>query len=251
MLTGFAIRVVFEVAFLAALAAGDFTIVLVTFGVRALGYPLLSYGFLVWLAMDTPERVMGRAAGWYWFVFMLGLGVISSYCAGAVIPLIGEFATLVTSPAFRRERTRRRAGRRTRRRCGRGRSGRRRTRTTRWRARSSAAWLPTPLATPEWTVRRRGPGTFHDVPALTGPNVWAVLVVAVCYGAGLSGFVPLFLGPVVAGLVAPIGVAGTLWVISGVSVAGTVLTRFLRTHDPRDAAGVSTPDRELTGRTAS
>ncbi|MFD4253372.1 hypothetical protein ACFWQL_26855 [Amycolatopsis thermoflava] len=66
-------------------------------------------------------------------------------------------------------------------------------------------------------------------------------------GAGLSQF----LGPVVAGLVAPIGVAGTLWVISGVSVAGTVLTRFLRTHDPRDAAGVSTPDRELTGRTAS
>ncbi|MFD4253373.1 hypothetical protein ACFWQL_26860 [Amycolatopsis thermoflava] len=71
MLTGFAIRVVFEVAFLAALAAGDFTIMLVTFGVRALG------------AMDTPERVMGEAVGWHWFFFMLGLGVISSYYAGA------------------------------------------------------------------------------------------------------------------------------------------------------------------------
>jgi MFS family permease len=96
---------------------------------------------------------------------------------------------------------------------------------------------------------------FYYVPALLGPNFWAILVVAVIYGAALSGFVPLsailpslaprhvgsavavlnlgagisqFLGPAVAALVAPIGVAGTLWVISGIYVVGIALTYCLR-----------------------
>ncbi len=100
MLAGFAIWVVFEIAFLVALAAGDFTYMLLSFGVRALGYPLFAYGFLVWLAMDTPEAVLGKAVGWYWFFFVLGLGVISSYYAGVVIPLVGELATLASSLVF-------------------------------------------------------------------------------------------------------------------------------------------------------
>ncbi|GDY60541.1 hypothetical protein SVIO_111640 [Streptomyces violaceusniger] len=43
---------------------------------------------------------MGKAMGWYWAFFVLGLGVISSYYAGAVIPLFGEFATLASSLVF-------------------------------------------------------------------------------------------------------------------------------------------------------
>src|SRR2546423_445541 len=74
MLVGFAVWVLFEVAFLFALARGDFGLMLVTFGVRGLGYPLFSYGFLVWVAMDTPEKALGKAVGWYWFFAMLGLG---------------------------------------------------------------------------------------------------------------------------------------------------------------------------------
>ncbi len=100
MLTGFAIWVVFELAFLVALAQSDFTFMLISFGLRGLGYPLFSFGFLVWVATDTPESGTGKVVGWYWFFSMLGLGVIGSYYAGPVIPLIGEFATLASSLVF-------------------------------------------------------------------------------------------------------------------------------------------------------
>ncbi|UQS25375.1 MFS transporter [Amycolatopsis thermalba] len=338
MFAGFAIWVVFEIAFLVALAQGDFTVMLISFGVRGLGYPLFSYGFLVWVAMDTPESVMGKAVGWYWFFFVLGLGVISSYYAGAVIPLIGEFATLVTSLAFIgaggillavlvKARPQPPAGAATslravlgavtvvveRPKVGLG--GIVRVINT-LGFYAFVVFLGTfmvrdvGLSTPEWqtvwgtmlltnilanvlfgyvadrigrvrTVAWFGGllcalsvPAFYHVPALLGPNFWAVLVVAVVYGAGLSGFVPLsailpalaphrvggavailnlgagvsqFLGPVVAGLVAPIGVAGTLWVIAGIYMAGIALTYSLRTRD----TSVSTVDKQLTGRTAS
>ncbi|ULN34263.1 MFS transporter [Mycolicibacterium smegmatis] len=100
MLTGFAIWVVFEFAFLYALMQQNYAMMLVSFGVRGLGYPLFAYGFLVWIAMDTPEHAMGKAVGWYWFFSILGLGVVSSYYAGAVIPVIGELATLASSLVF-------------------------------------------------------------------------------------------------------------------------------------------------------
>jgi hypothetical protein len=36
------------------------------------------------------------------------------------------------------------------------------------------------------------------------------------------------MGPVIAGLVVPIGIAGTIWVISGIYIVGIVLTYCLR-----------------------
>lgn len=101
MMLGFSIWVIFELVFLLfGLMQDNFTIMLIAFGIRGLGYPMFAYGFLVWVTMDTPEHVMGKAVGWYWFFSTLGLGVISSYFAGAVIPLIGELATLWLSLAF-------------------------------------------------------------------------------------------------------------------------------------------------------
>jgi polyol permease family len=329
MLAGFVIWVVFEITFLVALAQGDFTFMLISFGVRGLGYPLFSYGFLVWVAMDTPEEVMGKAVGWYWFFFVLGLGVVSSYYAGVVIPLIGEFATLASSLVF----------------IGAGGimlvflvRGRRQEPTdlgTSLRSMLGAftivverpkvgiggivrvintlgfyafvVFLTTHmvrevgLSTSEWqtvwgtmlltnilgnvvfgyvgdrvgrvpTVAWFGGllcavsvPAFYYVPELLGPNFWAILGVGVVYGAALAGFVPLsaimpslaphrvgsavailnlgagvsqFMGPVVAGLVAPIGVAGTLWVISGIYIVGIGLTYSLRKRDT-DPAGTA------------
>ncbi|GLY64275.1 MFS transporter [Amycolatopsis taiwanensis] len=101
MLLGFGIWAVFEVVFLAlGVGAGNYEIMLVSYGVRGLGYPLFSYGFLVWVTMDTPKAVIGRAVGWYWFASTAGLGVVSSYFAGAVIPVVGSLATLWLSLAF-------------------------------------------------------------------------------------------------------------------------------------------------------
>ncbi|MFJ7418854.1 MFS transporter [Streptomyces uncialis] len=101
MLLGLGIWAVFEVLFLTVgVAAGNYPLMLLTFGIRGLGYPFFAYGFLVWIAMETPGDKLNRAVGWYWFASTMGLGVISSYFAGAVIPVIGEMATLWLSLAF-------------------------------------------------------------------------------------------------------------------------------------------------------
>ncbi|RSS76713.1 MFS transporter [Streptomyces sp. WAC06614] len=101
MLLGSVIWCVFEVVFLVlGVMRQDFAVMLVAFGIRGLGYPMFAYGFLVWVTLETPEEVMGRAVGWYWFFSTLGLGVISSYYVGAVIDTIGPLATLWTSLVF-------------------------------------------------------------------------------------------------------------------------------------------------------
>lgn len=100
MVTGLWIWVALEVVFLFALMQDNFTLMLVSFGVRGIGYPLFAYGFLVWVIMETPDQLMGKAVGWYWFSFTLGLGVISAYLAGALIPLVGPLAVLWSSLAF-------------------------------------------------------------------------------------------------------------------------------------------------------
>ncbi|MEU4896308.1 MFS transporter [Streptomyces sp. NPDC044780] len=340
MLAGFGIWVVFEIAFLAALAQENFTFMLISFGIRGLGYPLFSYGFLVWLAMDTPEEVMGKAVGWYWFFFVLGLGVVSSYYAGAVIPLIGEFATLASSLVFIgiggimlaflvKARRPDPGGLQTslrsilgaftivveRPKVGIG--GIVRVINT-LGFYAFVVFLSTfmvhdvGLSTSEWqtvwgtltltniianvvfgyvadkigrirTVAWFGGllcavsvPAFYYVPKLLGSGFWAILVVGIVYGAGLSGYVPLsaimpalaphriggaiailnlgagvsqFLGPVVAGLVTPLGVAGTLWVLAGIHLVGMALTYCLRDR-PSPPKEKPAMDRELAERTA-
>jgi polyol permease family len=328
MLVGFAIWMAFEAGFLYALMQHDYMLMLVTFGVRGLGYPLFAYGFLVWVAMDTPEKTMGKAAGWYWFFSILGLGVLSSYYAGVVIPVIGELATLASSLVF----------------VGGGgilllvlvRARKQPPTDLRTTPRSVLGAFTVVIERPKigiggvvrvintlgyyafvvflttYMVREIGLSTtewqtvwgtmllvnvlanilfgyvgdivgrvptiawfgglgcaisvlaLYYVPEFFGANFWAIMAVAVMYGLSLAGYVPLsavmpalaphrvgsaiailnlaagvsqFMGPVVAGLVVPIGVAGTIWVISGIYVFGIVITHCLR-----DRAAVDEPD---------
>ncbi|TQL91102.1 MFS transporter [Pseudonocardia kunmingensis] len=100
MLIGAALWVVLEVAFLVGVMQHSYTLMITAFAVRAVGYPFFAYGFLVWVTMDTPDEVMGKAVGWYWFANAMGLGVISAYFAGLVIPLVGELVTLWLTIAF-------------------------------------------------------------------------------------------------------------------------------------------------------
>jgi len=100
MLYGFGIWAVFEVIFLLAIVAETFPIMLLAYGIRGFGYPFFAYGFLVWVTMVTPKPVIGRAVGWYWFFNVAGIGVVSAYFAGIVIPMVGQFATMWLSLMF-------------------------------------------------------------------------------------------------------------------------------------------------------
>jgi predicted MFS family arabinose efflux permease len=73
---------------------------LVSYGIRGVGYPFFAYGFLVWVTLQTPRRSMGKAVGWFWFCDTVGFGVISGYLAGFGIPVVGMLGTLWLSLIF-------------------------------------------------------------------------------------------------------------------------------------------------------
>lgn len=95
MILGLVLWVCFQIVLLAvALPSMDFTLLLVSYGLRGLGYPLFAYGFLVWIAASTPSHRLGSAVGWFWFAFTGGLPTLGSLLASATIPAVGAFNTL-------------------------------------------------------------------------------------------------------------------------------------------------------------
>lgn len=101
MLIGGIIWVAFEVVFLlGGVVPGNFTVMLISYAVRAIGYPFFAYGFLVWVTMETPNEVMGKAVGWYWFFNAMGLGVISGYFVSLVVEPLGSLGTLWSAVGF-------------------------------------------------------------------------------------------------------------------------------------------------------
>ncbi|GAN96766.1 alpha-ketoglutarate/sugar transporter [Komagataeibacter europaeus NBRC 3261] len=101
MWIGLAIWGVFEVVFLTfGVAVNSYPIMLAAYTMRGFGYPLFTYGFLVWIAAATPPRQLGSAAGWFWFAFSGGLPTLGSLFASFSIPLIGEMATFWSSLAL-------------------------------------------------------------------------------------------------------------------------------------------------------
>ncbi len=75
----------------------DFVTMLITYAVRGFGYPLFAYSFLVWITYASPRQKLGRAVGWFWFVFTGGLNVFGAYYSGWAIEHIGYLNTLWSS----------------------------------------------------------------------------------------------------------------------------------------------------------
>jgi polyol permease family len=67
---------------------------LVTYALRGFGYPLFAYSFLVWIAYASPKKALGRAVGWFWFVFTGGLVVLGAFYSSWAITRIGYINTL-------------------------------------------------------------------------------------------------------------------------------------------------------------
>lgn len=75
----------------------NYMLMLLTYAIRGFGYPLFAYSFLVWIAYETPKKLLGRAVGWFWFVFTGGLNVLGAYYSSWAIVHLGHIETLWTS----------------------------------------------------------------------------------------------------------------------------------------------------------
>jgi len=92
---GLVLWLLFEVLFLTlGLHSASLPLVLITYGLRGLGYPLFAFGFLVWITVAAPRRRLASAMGWFWFAFTGGLPTLGSAIASLLIPHIGAYKTL-------------------------------------------------------------------------------------------------------------------------------------------------------------
>ena len=92
---------IFQVIFLGfSLPTGNFPTMLVSYGLRGLGYPLFAYGFLVLITTTTPTKRLGSAVGWFWFAFSAGLPTLGSLFASLIIPYVGQYVTFWCSLAM-------------------------------------------------------------------------------------------------------------------------------------------------------
>ncbi len=101
ILIGLVLWLTFEVCFLTiGLSHPGLALLLITYGLRGLGYPLFAFGFLVWITVATPESRLGSAMGWFWFAFTGGLPTLGSVVASWCIPRVGPVGTLWIATGF-------------------------------------------------------------------------------------------------------------------------------------------------------
>lgn len=72
----------------------DMPVLLVTYALRGFGYPLFAYSFLVWISYATVPSKLGRAVGWFWFVFTGGLNVLGAFYSSWAIRALGHIPAL-------------------------------------------------------------------------------------------------------------------------------------------------------------
>ncbi|RZQ60562.1 MFS transporter [Amycolatopsis suaedae] len=94
MLAGLVIWLVFDVLFLLSAAGGNYTLMLVSYGLRGFGYPMFAFGFLVWITAVAPVARLGAAVGWFYFAFTGGLPTLGSLVASFTNPILGHYGTL-------------------------------------------------------------------------------------------------------------------------------------------------------------
>lgn len=72
----------------------DFPTMLITYALRGFGYPLFAYSFLVWISYAASPGTLGRAVGWFWFVFTGGLNVLGAFYSSWAIRELGHITAL-------------------------------------------------------------------------------------------------------------------------------------------------------------
>lgn len=98
MLTGLLLYILGTCGFVGyGLNGENYPVMLITYAIRGFGYPLFAYSFVVWITYKSPQHKLGRAVGWFWFVFTGGLNVFGAYYSSWAIKHLGYLNTLWSS----------------------------------------------------------------------------------------------------------------------------------------------------------
>ena len=82
------------------IARMNYPVLLLTYAIKGLGYPLFAYTFMVWITYRVEKKVLSSAQGWFWFVFTGGLNVLGAYYGVFAVKHIGVIPTLWTAVLF-------------------------------------------------------------------------------------------------------------------------------------------------------
>lgn len=101
MLAGLLLFLLGSVCFLVwGLPSNNLSVMIPTYALRGLGYPLFAYGFLVLVAYEAPPERLGSAVGIFWFVYSGGLSVLGVLYSSIMLPFLGEIHTLWSALIF-------------------------------------------------------------------------------------------------------------------------------------------------------
>ncbi|MCF4006234.1 MFS transporter [Corynebacterium uropygiale] len=95
MFMGLASFLIFDALFIVVgIPSGNIVLLMILYGMRGFGYPMLAYGFLTWMMLITPKARQSSASGWFWFAFSLGMQTIGAWLSSILLPGFGAIMTL-------------------------------------------------------------------------------------------------------------------------------------------------------------
>lgn len=101
MLAGFFLYLVGIAGFAGiGMARMSWPVLLLTYAIKGLGYPLFAYTFMVWITYRVEKQKLSSAQGWFWFVFTGGLNVLGAYYGVWAVRHFGVIPTLWTALVF-------------------------------------------------------------------------------------------------------------------------------------------------------
>lgn len=101
MWAGFAMYILGVAGFAGIGMSGmNYDVLMLTYAVKGLGYPLFAYTFMVWITYRVEKSTLSSAQGWFWFVFTGGLNVLGAYWGIFAKEHFGIIPTLWTAAVF-------------------------------------------------------------------------------------------------------------------------------------------------------
>ena len=83
-----------------ALPQGHYPLMVASYALRGVAYPLFAYSFLVWVNQRCEPVILGRAVSWFWIAFGVGMTIVGPWFSGMMIPAFGETTTLLSGFIF-------------------------------------------------------------------------------------------------------------------------------------------------------